>query len=293
MELGVPYGIGNPAPPSDRECIHLLHWAQDQGISYFDTAAGYGRSEELLGRAFRGRTPRPTIATKVAIHDGKSGKLLSGKDLASRVEMSLLNSRRLLGVDSLELLQIHAPGQGRFLSEELLDLMEQLSEAGQVRLWGVSTYGLDQPLHALAHAGTIRSLQVAFNLLDRAPARALFPGCTKAGVGLILRSAFLKGALTERLDALPEALAPLKKAGRMARVIADQLGLALPALALRYCASQEHAQVVLVGTADKGELAGNLEAFAAGPLPDEVLASIATIDIEDQALLNPGNWGIS
>jgi aryl-alcohol dehydrogenase-like predicted oxidoreductase len=269
-----------------------LHWALDHGIGYFDTAAGYGHSEELLGRAFGGRSPRPVIATKVAVHSEAEGKLLRGKALAAQLENSVFKSLEHLGTEELDLLQIHAPAVGAFIGAELLELMEHFTRQGRVRYWGVSTYGAEQPLQALEHPRTIRSVQVAHNLLDRSLKGAVFPTCAALGVGLILRSVFLKGVLSDRLETLPSHLAALQGAGQQAQRLAEELGISLPALALRYAASQPQAQVVLVGTAAVGELAGNLEAFSAGPLPAEILTRIETIDIEDQALLNPGTWGI-
>lgn len=292
VELGMPYGLGNPAPPPDAECIYLLQWAFDHGICYFDTAAGYGRSEELLGRAFAAHPARPVIATKATLHRPEDGKLLQGKALAAHLENSVLRSLKNLGTQELDLLQVHAPAKGAFISPELLEIMETFTQRGQVRYWGVSTYGSEQPRQALEYSQTIRTVQVAHNLLDRTLADTIFPGCSALGVGLILRSVFLKGALSERLESLPEHLAPLKKAGLRARNLAAEMGISLSALALRYAASQSQAQVVLVGTADLGELAGNLEVFGAGPLPAEIMARIETIDIADQALLNPGNWGL-
>jgi aryl-alcohol dehydrogenase-like predicted oxidoreductase len=292
VELGMPYGIGNPAPPPDAQCIYLLRWAFDQGITFFDTAAGYGRSEELLGRAFGGASPRPTIATKVTVYRAEDDKLLAGKELASHLEHSLLSSLNLLGAEELDLLQVHAPGQGAFIGPDLLELMDSYTRRGLVRHWGASTYGPEQPGEALAHAPPIRTLQVAYNLLDRGLAEVIFPSCQSLGVGVVLRSVFLKGALSHRLDALPERLGPLRRAGQQARALAEELGLSLADLALRFAASQERADVVLVGTADLGELAANLKAFAAGPLPGPVRARIGEIAVEDQALLNPGNWGI-
>lgn len=292
VELGIPYGLGNPAPPPDGDCIYLLHWAADHGIGYFDTAAAYGRSEELLGKAFGARSARPIIATKATIHNPEDGKLRQGKALAAHLENSVFRSQKNLGLQELDLLQIHAPDRASFIGPELLEIMETLTQRGQVRYWGVSTYGLEQPRQALEHAHLIRSLQVAYNLLDRHLADPIFPACADLGVGLILRSVFLKGVLSERLDSLPEHLAPLRRAGLRVRSLAAEAGISLPALALRFAASQQDAQVVLVGTADVKELAGNLDAFAAGPLPGEILARIAAIKLEDQTLLNPGNWGI-
>lgn len=292
VELGLPYGIDGATPPAEEEAIRLLHWAHDQGVRFFDTAAGYGRSEELLGRAFGGRPDRPVIATKVGIADAATGEFLTGKTLKKGLTESLQRSIRALRGETLDLVQIHAPAEGLFLSDELLEAMDGAVGAGLVRHWGVSTYGLEQPADALRHPGTIRTVQIAANILDRGPIRTIFPACAAAGVGVIVRSVFLKGALSERLEALPEHLGPLKEAGAGAREIAATHGLTLPELALRYCASLEHVQVVLVGTARLQELSANLKAFAAGPLPGPVLAQIESIEIEDQRLLNPGNWGI-
>ncbi|MBI2505415.1 MAG: aldo/keto reductase [Candidatus Latescibacteria bacterium] len=292
VELGIPYGIGTPAPPGDSDCIRLLRRAFERGIRYFDTAAGYGRSEELLGRAFPSSTSRPVIATKAAICCPADGSLLTGKPLARHIEDSVQSSLRSLGVQELDLLQIHAPDSGDFISEDLLAIMVSFARRGVVRHWGVSTYGEEQPLQALNHPRTFRTLQVAYNLLDRRLSRTIFPSCYRLGVGLVLRSVFLKGALSARLDSLPGHLAPLHRAGLQARILADGLGISLPALALRFAAFQPQAHVVLVGTADLGELEADLAAFAAGPLPAEALARIEEIAIGDQALLNPGNWGI-
>ncbi|MEK7372878.1 MAG: aldo/keto reductase, partial [candidate division NC10 bacterium] len=95
VELGMPYGLGALSPPPDADCIYLLHWALDHGIGYFDTAAGYGRSEELLGKAFANRAGRPVIATKATIHRPGDGELLQGKALASHLENSVLRTRLL------------------------------------------------------------------------------------------------------------------------------------------------------------------------------------------------------
>lgn len=292
VELGLPYGIDSATPPSEEEAIRLLHWAHDHGVRFFDTAAGYGRSEELLGRAFGGHSDRPVVATKVGIADSATGGLLAGETLRKGLTESLRRSVRALRGEALDLVQVHAPAEGLFLTGELLETMDLAVDAGLVRHWGVSTYGLEQPADALKHPGTVRTVQIAANILDRGPIRTIFPACAAAGVGVIVRSVFLKGVLSERLEALPEPLGPLREAGARAREIARALGLTLPELALRYCASLGDAQVVLVGTASLQELTENLRAFAAGPLPEPVLAQIEDIEVEDQRLLNPGNWGI-
>lgn len=292
VELGMPYGIGDPAPPPDTECIRLLHRAFEAGITYFDTAAGYGRSEELLGKAFSSWATRPVIATKATIHQREDGTLLAGPALFHHLEDSVLNSLRQLGMQELDLVQIHAPANGRFVGSELLAAMAELTRRGLVRYWGASTYGEEQPQQVLQHENEIRTLQVAYNLLDRRLKHPIFRSCAALGVGLILRSVFLKGVLSDRLERLPETLAPIRRAGQQAKGLAGELGISLPALALRYAAFQPQIHVALIGTADHRELAANLAAFAAGPLPPDMVARIEEIRTEDEVLLNPGNWSL-
>lgn len=290
VELGLPYGIGNLAPPPDAECISLLHCAFEAGITYFDTAAAYGRSEELLGKAFSSKSPKPVIATKATIHNPEDGTLMAGARLARHLEDSVLNSLRQLGMQNLDLVQIHAPAEGGFVGPELLAIMAELTRRGLVRYWGASTYGEEQPQQVLQHAKEMRTLQVAHNLLDRRLAHTIFSSCSALGVGLILRSVFLKGVLSDRLEMLPDTLAPIRRAAQQARVLADELEISLSALALRYAAHHSIEAVALIGTADHRELAANLAAFAAGPLPLDTVARIGQIRTEDETLLNPGNW---
>jgi aryl-alcohol dehydrogenase-like predicted oxidoreductase len=106
VELGMPYGLGRVAPPDDKDCIRLLQRAVDHGVSYIDTAAAYGRSEELIGRAFVSSRPRPVIATKVTLRDA-DGTPWMGRRIGEEIRASIDRSRRLLGVDRLDLVQIH------------------------------------------------------------------------------------------------------------------------------------------------------------------------------------------
>ena len=108
VEIGLPYGIGLPEPPSDDECVALLHAALDHGITYFDTAHGYGRSEKLLGEAFgRMGSARPTIATKVRLKSSVEEPVLHGDELARLVTTSIDESRNRLQLDCLDLVQVY------------------------------------------------------------------------------------------------------------------------------------------------------------------------------------------
>ena len=287
VELGIPYGIGRPPPPDDRLCLRLLHRARDQGVTYIDTAPAYGRSEELVGRAFPGGRD-VVVATKVSLRDD-SGALLAPQLLSRAIGDSVDRSRRRLSVETLDLLQIHNLGEGE-LSEALLAAMAEQVEAGRVRHWGVSTYGRLAPREALRHRRSIDALQVAYSILDRTLEEEILPRCREQDVGLVVRSVFLQGVLSARRRDLGPRLEPLRRAADAAGRVADGLGIGLPGLALRFALHESRAHVTLVGTAHPDELDANLRALEAGPLSSDTVAQLRRIHVEDESLLNPGTW---
>ncbi|MFC1526887.1 aldo/keto reductase [Candidatus Latescibacterota bacterium] len=289
VQLGMPYGLGTPDPPDDAAVVSLLRRAHDLGITYFDTAAVYGRSEGLVGQAFDGLSSRPVVATKVTLRrDGNSGRL-EGHALRSHIHDSVERSLTRLRLSSLDLLQIHSV-EDTFVSDELIEIMEELCEAGKVRYWGATTYGDRAPVEVLRHPQILQALQVAYSLLDRRMDVDIIPRCRQLGVGVILRSIFLKGVLSDRRQRLVEELAPLQRAAAEAATCAAGLGIPLPELALRFALFESGAHVTLFGTTSVAELEGNLAALAAGRLPDETVAALRLIQVEEEALLSPANW---
>lgn len=289
VQLGMPYGIGRPSPPPDAEAIAFVHRALDLGIGYIDTAAAYGRSEELLGLALDGLAERPVVATKVALHGGPGQPMLSGPELRLHVETSVSRSLSLLRVDHLDLLQIHSV-EDEFASDDLLAIMDDLCGRGAVRYWGATTYGLEAPRQVLARPTRFRTIQVAYSVLDRRLDREVLPRCRQLDVGVILRSVFLKGVLSDRRDNLPAHLAPLGAAAGLAADVAEGLGVSLPELALRFATWESRADVTLFGTTSSDELEMNVRALESGPLPDDAVAALRQIEVSDESLLHPGNW---
>lgn len=287
VELGMPYGLAEDPPPTDDMCIRLLHCACEGGINYIDTAAAYGRSEELVGRAFGQWSDRPIIATKVALR-GVGGAELPAGGLADHIRASVERSLRLLQTDRLDILKIHS-AEGPFLTDELVAAMAALVDSGDIGLWGASTYELAAPADALREPG-IRVLQVAYNLLDQRLEDELLPRARAQGVGIVLRSVFLKGVLSDRRRELTPALAPLALAAEEAAQIAAGAGIPLSEMALRFAIYGGAGDVTLIGTAHQAELEQNLSAWAAGPLSEDVITALDGIVISEPALLNPGNW---
>ncbi len=290
VELGMAYGIGLPPPPDDRECIALLRQAQELGITFIDTAAAYGRSEELVGRAFEGTADRPVIATKANTRLAGAAQPLRGAALRDQLHTSVATSLRQLRLDSLDLLQFHnlEPEQ---MDDDLLDCMDELGRQGMVRHWGASTYGEQTPRAVLAHGRGLSTLQLAFSLLDRRLEHDLLPQCAASGTGVIIRSAFLKGVLTPRYADLPGHLEPLRQVAAQADRLAGEAGMPLTEMAMRYAAHCPFAHVVLCGTGSADELKANVRAVQAGPLPADLQTAIRQLHVADEELLNPSTWG--
>ena len=212
VQLGMPYGLGLPAPPDDEQCLALLHRCRDQGITYFDTAAAYGRSEEILGKAFPHKAKDGLIiATKVTLSPDNKPPRLSGAPLRQHLENSLRQSIARLGRDPLDLVQFHNAGDD-FAGDDLTEMADDFTRRGLVRYWGATTYGDSAPLQALQWP-RLQTLQVAYSALDRRMAQHVFPRCKARNAGLILRSVFLKGILSRAGQALPPPVADDMQSG--------------------------------------------------------------------------------
>lgn len=292
VQLGMAYGWDHQPPPPDHRAIGLIHRALELGINYIDTAAAYGHSESLVGRACAGLQCRPVIATKLSIRDSASAQLLTGQALRQSVEQTLCQSLQALGVDVLELVQLHSLDT-RFATPELLDLLAQYCQRGWVRYWGVTTYSEEAPLDALEHPELICALQIPYSALDRRMEHKVLPRAQAQGTGVVLRSIFLQGVLSQRLGSLPAALADLAPLAAPLLRLARDAGMELSELALRFAAFAPGAHSAIFGTTSVSELEANIRAVEAGPLPPDLVAAIRAISVADATLLNPGNWKLS
>lgn len=289
VQLGMAYGWDHQPPPPDHCAIGLIRRALDLGINYIDTASAYGRSESLVGRACAGLSCRPVVATKLSIRDSDSAQLLTGQALRQSVEQALCQSLQTLGVEVLELVQLHSLDT-RFATPELLDLLAQYCQRGWVRYWGITTYGEDAPLDALDHPELICALQIPYSAIDRRMERKVLPRAQEQGTGVVLRSIFLQGVLSHRLDSLPAALADLAPLAAPLLRLARDAGMELTELALRFAAFAPGAHSAIFGTTSVSELEANIRAVEAGPLPPDLVAAMHAIAVANSTLLNPSNW---
>lgn len=294
VSLGVDYGIevpGNFGRPEEQEVMRLLEEAADAGITLYDTAPNYGTSEMCLGEAL-GDRPECHIATKVSIPTSPSGGILNGDSLSSAIEQSLARSLKNLQRDVLDIVQIHNATVQVIRDGAVAGSLIRAKEEGTVRLIGASVYTEEEAL-AVINAGCFDVLQIAYSLLDQRMAERVFPAARDAGIGIISRSALLKGVLTGKSEWLPPELSALKRAAVISRdTLAGGRWEDLPGMAVRFCMSVPDISSVLVGVRTREELLEALAVGKTGPLTDIQVQDAKQLALHDGFLLNPSNWPV-
>jgi myo-inositol catabolism protein IolS len=181
-------------PQDEADSIATIHAALDAGVNFFDTAEGYGNgySEEVLGRALKGRRHEAVIATKV------SRRNLEPDDVLQACEGSL----RRLQTNVIDLYQIHWPSRTVPLDETMAAL-QKLYDQGKVRAIGVCNFGAGD-LPDLLDIGWVETNQLPYSLLWRAIEYEIQPRCVEAGVGILCYSPLMQGLLTGKYDSPDE-----------------------------------------------------------------------------------------
>jgi aryl-alcohol dehydrogenase-like predicted oxidoreductase len=274
----------------DERSMRSLHLAVGRGVTFFDTALAYGdgHSEELVGRLLREASAPLFVATKVppknrrwpAVRGIPAEDVFPGEHVERCTERSLRN----LGVDALDLQQLHVWSAEWIGQGDWVETVERLKAAGKIRAFGVSLndHEPDAAL-PLIEGGVVDTVQVIYNVFDQSPEERLFPAARAAGVGVIARVPFDEGSLTGRItpdtefppgDFRTEYFAGGRKQEVWERVnaIARDLDVPLerlPEIALRFCISQPAVSTVIPGMRTPENVEANVAAVARGPLSDE------------------------
>jgi len=186
----------------DRESIEAIHQAIDCGINLIDTAPiyGLGHSEEIVGKAIRGRREEVVLATKCGLTFPKSNneppaRCLTRKSILRECEASL----RRLQTDYIDLYQCHWPDPETPI-EETMGALTTLREQGKITAIGLSNFGCEEIAAARA-CGVVHSLQPGFSLITPHAADELIPYCSEHRIGVLPYSPLAKGLLTGKFTA--------------------------------------------------------------------------------------------
>jgi len=213
-------------PQDDNASIAAIQRALDLGVNWIDTAAiyGLGHSEEIVGRAVKSYTgSKPLVFTKCSMRWQEDRSIYRSLKAASVAE-ELEGSLRRLGVETIDLYQIHWPDPEAEI-EEGWEALARIQEEGKVRYIGVSNFSVEQMKRALKIA-PITSLQPPYSLVNPAVEKEILPFCKAHNIGVINYSPMASGLLTgkmtaERIAAMPDddwrRRAPQFKEPRLAR----------------------------------------------------------------------------
>jgi len=260
--------VGNP---DHDDCARIIHAALDHGINFVDTADMYsaGESEQIVGKALRGRRDDVVLATKVhfPMGDGRNRGGNSRRWIITEVEESL----RRLQTDWIDLYQIHRPDHTTDI-EETLSALSDLVHAGKIRAFGCSTFPAEEIVEAhqvSERRGLLRfrTEQPPYSLLARGAETSVLPVCQRYRMGVLTWSPLASGFLTgryrkgqpvdlssgraalspDRFDpAIPENAAKLDAVEEFAGLAAS-IGCSLPALAVAFTVAHPAVTSVIIG----------------------------------------------
>lgn len=288
VQFGMPYGIpdahGNlPVLPESRS-LEIIRRALIEGINFLDTARTYGESEAIIGKALKHRQETVYVATKIQ----PLSDLMTDEELVKTIKSSIESSRRALNRETLDLLQLHNATPELLRREAILDTLALARHREWIRYQGVTTYGPEAPEKAIAQ-GYWDTIQVEFNCFNQEN-RRLFEEASRRGIGVIIRSAMLKGAMTIAEGELPEPLKQLRQRSADLPAFFDRRHLSIPQIALLFVLSHSQVSTVLTGVLSVDQMLENINVQNEPILPPEYLEAAEQLHISDTSLTDPRKW---
>jgi len=186
---------GDFGPIDDAAATAILDAATAQGVNFWDTADVYGGglSESRIGQ--HAKAAGTHVATKV----GRSGTLFPDKFTKDGLRESIAGSARRLGVDRLDLVQLHTVPTDVLRDGKIFGWMDELKAEGLMAYYGASVETVEEGLICLQHEG-VASLQIIFNILRQDAAKDLLPQAAANNVGIIVRLPLASGLLSGKYD---------------------------------------------------------------------------------------------
>lgn len=290
------WGIGGAGwvGAEEHESLRALERAIELGVTFIDTARGYGEGERLVGEVVR-RHPGDEllVATKVPPKNGRfpapGGLDPTQVFPGDHVRASLEESLRVSGLEAFDVFQFHVWHDEWIGRGDWLETISDLKDEGKIRCFGVSINDF-QPENGLRliESGVVDTVQVIYNVFHQQPQERLLPACREHGVGVIVRVALDEGGLTGRITAdsrfaeedfrhhyfRGERAAQVE---RRVRALDEDLGIPADAtadLALRYVLDSPAVSTVIAGMRSVRNVERNAATLEAPGLSDEQVAAV-------------------
>ncbi|MCL7457050.1 aldo/keto reductase [Micromonospora echinofusca] len=293
-QLGADWGT-----VSEADATAVLSAAVESGVTFLDTADVYGdgRSEQLIGRFLRSRPDAAlTVATKMGRRVAQTPEAYTLAHFREWTD----RSRRNLGTDTLDLVQLHCPPSAVVADDAVFDALDTLVAEERIAGYGVSVETCEQALTAIARPG-VASVQIILNALRHKPLDRVLPAAAAAGVGIVARVPLASGLLSGRYDEHTTFAADdhrtynrhgeafdvgetfsgvdftlgLAAVRRLAPLVGD--GRTMAQFALRWVVDQPGVTVVIPGARDAAQARGNAAVAGQAPLTRRELAAVAEV----------------
>jgi aryl-alcohol dehydrogenase-like predicted oxidoreductase len=283
----------------ESDALAVLHAAIDGGVTFIDTADVYGdgRSERLVGQVLKSYDGL-TVATKMGRRVEQVPENYTPANFRARND----RSRQNLGVDTIDLVQLHCPPTLVYSDDAVFDALDTLVDEGRIASYGVSVETCAEALTAIARPN-VASVQIILNAFRLKPLGEVLPAAREAGVGIIARVPLASGLLSGKYDEHTTFSADDHRTynrhgeafdvGETFSGVDFGTGLEavrrlmpwLPAgatmaqFALRWILDQPGVSVVIPGARNPAQVAGNISAAMLAPLtPDQLAAVQETYD---------------
>ena len=291
-QIGADWGKNFPS----EKALDILTTAVENGTTFFDTADVYGagQSEKFIGEFLKQTDKAIRVATKF----GRGGDVFPDSYSKDAMRKSIEGSLSRLGVDALDLLQLHCIPTTELQKGDVFDWLRDFKSEGLIKTFGASVESVDEGLLCLEQEG-IQSLQVIFNIFRQKLVTGLLPQAEAKGVGIIVRLPLASGLLTGKFSKnttfeendhrnfnkdgeafnVGETFAglPFEKGVELADALKSFVpdGMAMVQLALRWILDHKAVSTIIPGASSPAQVAGNSAASDLAPLTGELHAKLS------------------
>ncbi len=297
---------GSWGPQAEADSLAALRRALDLGVTFIDTAAGYGegRSERLIGQVLKerglkgGGNGKVRVATKIPPRGPGQWPPVASERCDERYPADYLRQQleerlKNLQTETIDLLQLHTWTRAWNDDPTALAVLDRFKQEGKILGIGISTPEHDQnAMNDLVKAGRLDAVQVIYNIFEQDPAEELLPLAAKHGVGIIVRVAFDEGALTGRFtkdttfaegdfrrnyfsgDRLERSVVRAEKIRETALKVSRGAEKDLAAVAARFVLRHPAVSTVITGIRNVRQAELNCSYAAMPPLSDELYGAL-------------------